>query len=86
MLQIAEFDDPQSLTREGSTLFAGEGALPATATRVVQGAIERSNVSGITEMAEMIRITRSYTSLAKLMEQQDQLRQQAIQSLGSLSA
>lgn len=86
MLQIAEFDDPQSLTREGSTLFVGEGALPAIATRVVQGAIERSNVSGITEMAEMIRITRSYTSLAKLMEQQDQLRQQAIQSLGSLSA
>ena len=86
MLQIAEFDDPQSLTREGSTLFVGEGALPAIATRVVQGAIERSNVSGITEMSEMIRITRSYTSLAKLMEQQDQLRQQAIQSLGSLSA
>lgn len=85
-LRIVEFDDPDALTREGDNLFAGETPLPAVATRVVQGALERSNVSGVTEMAEMVRVTRTYTNLARLIEQQDQLRGTAIETLGSLSA
>lgn len=85
-LRIVEFENPQDLTREGDTMFAGDNPQIATNTRVIQGAIERSNVSGVAEMTEMMRITRAYTSLAQLMQRQDQLRSSAIQKLGTLSA
>lgn len=85
-LRIVTFDDPQILSREGNNLFAGGEPLPATDVRVAQGAIERSNVSGIAEMAEMIRVSRSYQSLATIMQRQDELRRTAIQRLGDMSA
>ena len=53
---------------------------------MVQGAIERSNVSGVTEMAEMIRVNRAYQTLASIMQRQDDLRSTAIQRLGDMSA
>lgn len=85
-LALVEFDNPQQLTREGNNLFAGGTPQAATASRLVQGAIERSNVSGVTEMAEMIRVSRSYQTLATLMQQQQDLRGQAIKRLGDIQA
>ena len=85
-LAMVEFADPQQLTREGNNLWAGGTPQPATNTQVVQGSIERSNVSGVTEMAEMIRVQRAYEQLANIMQQQDDLRTGAVQKLGSLAA
>ena len=85
-LQIVEFANAQELTRTGDTMFAGGTPIPATGTRVVQGALERSNVSGVGEMSEMIRVTRAYASLADLMSKQDDLRRNAIQRLGDAQA
>lgn len=85
-LQVVEFENAQELTRTGDTMFAGGEPLPATATRVVQGALERSNVSSVGEMTEMIRVTRAYSSLADLMNKQDELRRSAIQRLGDTQA
>lgn len=85
-LQIVEFTSPQELLREGDNLYSGGTPVPAVATRVTQGAIERSNVSGVSEMTEMIRVSRAYESLAGLMQKQDDLRRSAIQRLGDASA
>jgi flagellar basal-body rod protein FlgF len=85
-LAIAEFADPQELTREGNNLWSGGTPLPNQSTEVVQGSIERSNVSGVTEMAQMIRVQRAYEQIATLMQQQDDLRTNAVQKLGSLAA
>lgn len=85
-LQIVEFASPEELTREGNNLYAGGTPAPAVATRVMQGAIERSNVSGVAEMTQMIRVQRAYESLANTMQKQDELRRNAIQKLGELSA
>jgi flagellar basal-body rod protein FlgF len=85
-LRLVEFANPHAITREGSNLWSGGEVRPAENTRVVQGALERSNVSGISEMAEMIRVQRSYQSVASLMERQDDLRRTAIQRLGDLNA
>ena len=85
-LQIVEFANPQELTREGNNLFAGGTPAAATSTKVMQGFIERSNVSGVTEMSEMVRVTRAYESLASLMQRQDELRRAAIQRLGDATA
>jgi flagellar basal-body rod protein FlgF len=85
-LRLVEFADPQALTREGSNLFAGGTPMAATNTRAMQGFVEKSNVSGVSEMAEMIRVTRSYESIASLGQKQDELRRSAIQRLGDTNA
>lgn len=85
-LAIAEFLDPQILAREGSNYFSGPAPDAAVATRVMQGSIEKSNVSGVTEITTMIRVQRAYQSLASLMQKQDDLRNAAIQKLGDIRA
>lgn len=84
-LAVVEFANTESLTREGRNLWNGQNPTPATSTDVVQGSIERSNVSGVTEMANMIRVQRAYEQLADLMSKQDDLRNNAVQKLGSVS-
>jgi flagellar basal-body rod protein FlgF len=85
-LAVVEFADPQSLMRQGDNYYSGTAGTPATDTSVVQGSIERSNVSGVTTMADMIRVQRNYETLANLMQQQDNLRNTAVQQLGNMTA
>jgi len=85
-LRLVEFDNPQALTREGDNLWGGGTPVAATNTRAMQGFIEKSNVSGVSEMAEMIKVTRAYESAANLAQKQDELRRTAIQRLGEANA
>lgn len=85
-LRLVEFANAQELTRDGSNLWAGGTPVAATNTRTMQGFIEKSNVSGVSEMAEMIRVTRAYESAANLATKQDELRRSAIQRLGESNA
>ena len=85
-LAIAQFSDPQILAREGDNYFSGPAPDAAVTTRVMQGAIEKSNVSGVNELTTMIRVQRAYQSLASLMQRQDELRTNAIQRLGDVRA
>jgi flagellar basal-body rod protein FlgF len=85
-LAIVEFADPQALTRDGYNLLSGGTPQPNVNTRLLQGRIERSNVSGVTEMATMIRVTRAYESLASMMQNQDDIGKNAVERLGNLSA
>ncbi len=85
-LKVVEFADPQVLAREGDNLYSGGNPVAATETRVVQGAIERSNVSAVAEMSNMIRVQRAYQTLATLMQRQDELRTTAVQRLGDINA
>lgn len=86
ILRIAEFDNPQDLKREGDTMFSGEDPIFDNSSLVVHMAIERSNVSGVSEMTEMIRVTQAYTSISNLQKRQDELRRDAIKKLGNLNA
>jgi flagellar basal-body rod protein FlgF len=85
-LRLVEFATAQELTREGQNLFAGGTPVAATNTRVMQGFIEKSNVSGVSEMAEMIRVTRAYESAATMAQKQDDMRRDAIRRLGDTNA
>jgi flagellar basal-body rod protein FlgF len=84
-LRVVEFADPQAATREGNNLWAGGNPQPATQTRVMQGSIEKSNVSGVAEMTEMIRVQRAYETAASMQDRQDEMRRSAIQRLGTLA-
>lgn len=86
-LRLVTFDNPQQLHKEGSSTFAPTGgAQPTTSktSRVVQGAIEKSNVRGVVEMTRMIEITRSYTQIAAMLQQQNDLSQSAIDKLAEI--
>ncbi len=82
-LRVVAFEDNIVLSAEGSSLYSSTVA-PADAEniRLVQGTLEGSNVQPIVEMSRMIEVTRSYTSLARMMERSDELRRDAIGTLG----
>ncbi|MBU1176585.1 MAG: flagellar basal-body rod protein FlgF [Alphaproteobacteria bacterium] len=86
-LALVEFADPQSLAHLGNSLYAASDADPGQAaveTRVHHGMLEHSNVSGVAETAEMIRINRTYEMVAQFVQRQDDLRRTAIRKLGEL--
>jgi flagellar basal-body rod protein FlgF len=87
-LQLASFARPQALQKDGSSTFmAPNGVNPdpaPTNTRVVQGSIEKSNVNAVAEMARMIEITRSYSDIAAILQQQGDQRRNALQQLSQL--
>ena len=84
-LQLVDFPQPQLLVKDGgSTLMApaSDNPIPApTNTRFEQGAIEKSNVNAVTEMARMIEITRSYSDIANLLQAQSDQRRNALSQL-----
>src|SRR6478672_3072139 len=88
-LRIASFADPQKLVKEGSNLYsAGQGVAAQTDTtsRVRQGYIEKSNVNSVAEMSRMIEITRTYTQISALLQQQSDLHKSAIDKLAEVPA
>jgi flagellar basal-body rod protein FlgF len=88
-LRLASFGAEQRLVKEGSNLFsAGEGTAPqidATA-RVRQGYIEKSNVNAVAEMSRMIEVTRNYTQVSAMLQQQGDMRKSAIEKLADVPA
>jgi flagellar basal-body rod protein FlgF len=88
-LRLVSFSDLQLLQKDGSSNFqVPDGVVPQPVTNphVVQGAIEKSNVRGVLEMTRMIDVTRSYTQVANIIEQQLQLQQTADQQLAAVPA
>ena len=75
------------MKKSGNSLFeTGQPEVPAENIRLVQGALEGSNVNPILEMTNMIEVSRAYASAYKLIDQADQMRRQAIQQLGTPAA
>lgn len=83
-LAIVTFENPQAMNNVGdSMLSTAQAEVPAEKVRLVQGALEGSNVQPIAEMTNMIEVMRSYASAQKLIDQADQMRRKAIQDLGA---
>ena len=88
-LRIVSFADAQKLVKEGGNLYsAGQGVAPQpdTASRVNQGYVEKSNVNSVHEMSRMIEISRAYTQISALLQQQSDLHKSAIEKLAEVPA
>jgi flagellar basal-body rod protein FlgF len=87
-LRLVSFPDAQKLLKEGMNLYsAGEGsAQPDAKSTVRQGFIEKSNVNAVAEMSRMIEVSRAYTQIATLLQQQSDLHKTAIQQLADVPA
>lgn len=87
--RLVTFTNPQRLQKDGANKFvatAGAVAQPTTDFRLIQGAVEKSNVNGVLEMTRMIDITRTYTQVATMIQQQGDLRRTAIEKLAEVPA
>jgi len=88
-LRIVGFARPHQLQKDGDNTFsaaADNPARPEPESRVLQGAVEKSNVRGVAEMSRLIEVTRNYTQMANLLQQQNDMRQSAIQKLADVPA
>lgn len=87
-LRLVSFADAQRLLKEGGNLYsAGAGDAQAdTKSQVQQGFIEKSNVNGVAEMSRMIEVTRAYTQMSTLLQQESDLHKSAIEKLADVPA
>jgi flagellar basal-body rod protein FlgF len=86
-LRLVNFADAQKMLKEGFNLFsAGQGGAAQIDTKstVRQGYIEQSNVNAVAEMSRMMEVSRAYTQIATLMQQQSDLQKNAIQQLADV--
>ena len=88
-LRIVSFANAQQLQKDGASTFkAPDGVTPQPVANVniVQGAVEKSNVRSVTEVTRMIELTRVYTEVAAILQQQNDLRKNSIQQLAEVPA
>lgn len=87
LIPIYSFERPNFLKVEEAGLYKplpGENPRQAEETRMLQGAIEQSNVQPITEVARMIDVLRRYQAADKLGQEEDDRQITAIRTLGRL--
>src|SRR4029434_10484603 len=87
-LRMVSFQDAQKLVKEGANLYSADqgAAQPDTNSVVRQGFVEKSNVNSVHEMSRMIEITRTYTQISALLQQQSELHKTAIEKLADVPA
>ncbi|MBS1184159.1 MAG: flgG 2 [Proteobacteria bacterium] len=86
-LRIADFPDTSVLSKQGDNLYSASAAPQVpTYIRVRQGALEKSNVSGVQELTAMMDVQRAYERITNMVKQQNDLSSKAIERLGSVNA
>lgn len=86
-LRMTSFDNPGLLRKDGSSTFSapnGVNALPDTTSEFMQGSIEKSNVNSVMEMTRMIDVTRTYSQVASMLQQQSDLQRTAVEKLAEV--
>jgi flagellar basal-body rod protein FlgF len=89
-LRLVRFDQVGRLQKDGSSLFtAPAGAEPlvpeaSNRVRVIQGALEQSNVRGVVEMSRMIELTRQYQAIANVLQSHGDMRRNSIGKLAEV--
>ena len=85
-LQIVTFQREQEMIESGNNLFTtAEAGQQAAETRVVQGAVEQSNVKPVLEMTRMTEAVRAYQQTTTLLQTEHERLRNAIRTLGRVS-
>jgi len=86
-LRLVDFPDPDTLERRGNSLFAtDQQGDPPDDIRVLQGALEQSNVNPIDEVTRMISVMRGYQAMQRNLEDYGDVRERAIDRLPLVQA
>lgn len=84
-LRVVNFPNPESLLKEGATVFTATPAAGApfdVETPVRSGALEASNADPVREMVEMIAVMRAYEANQKAFQLQDGALDKAVNEVG----
>jgi flagellar basal-body rod protein FlgF len=80
---LKKFADPSALEKIGDNLYAAAGQQPLDSdSRIVQFALEGSNVRPVVELTRLIEISRAYESAARIVKNGDDMRKEAIDHMG----
>ena len=80
---VTSFDHPGALQKVDGSLWDAAGQSTKEFTgRVVQGALEGSNVSPVIELTRLIEISRAYENAARIVQGADTLRKSTLERLG----
>lgn len=83
-LKIVRFENKSSLLKQGTNLWQSSAEyLDEENPQVLQNYIEDSNVNAVSEMVSMIKVTRAYESLQKVVQAEDESLQTVIEKVGS---
>ena len=85
-LQIVDFENYDYLSSYGENMYEavnGATIIGSDAT-VNQGYLEMSNVNMVTEMVDMIAVTRAYETNQKMMQTVDQTLDKAVNNIGNV--
>ena len=81
---ISSFDNPETLNKIGDNMLE---ASPDSVSRafdgeIQQGYLEMSNVNTVSEMVNMIAISRAYEANQKVLQSQDEMLGKAVSDVG----
>lgn len=85
-LGVVDFPDYNFLAKYGENMYEmiNGGQVQASDARVVQGTIEMSNVNVVSEMVEMITISRAFESNQKIMQTIDTTLEKVANTIGRI--
>lgn len=87
-LEVVDFPKPYQMEKKGSTLFSPTDPLattqPATTAVIRQGQLEESNVSALSEMAQLIDTYRYFESCQHAVQAYDSMAAKAANDFGKL--
>ncbi|WP_084462708.1 flagellar basal-body rod protein FlgF [Oceanibaculum pacificum] len=82
-MQIVAFENPQVLDRAGNNLYVSVAEpVEAENFKVVQGALEGSNVNSVSEITRLIEVHRSYERTSNMIQQEHDRIRDGIRRLG----
>ena len=86
-IQVVDFEDYNYLKKYGENMYETvEGATFTDSSAIMhQGYLEASNINAVTEMVEMITITRAYESNQKALQSADEMLSKAVNEVGKLN-
>jgi flagellar basal-body rod protein FlgG len=84
--RIVEFQDPAALRKQGDNLYysAGGQAQVSTATAVVQGALEGSNVDTAEELTRLLAVSNAYTINQRVLGMVDESLSKTVNEVGKV--
>lgn len=87
-LQITDFADYDYLVKLGDNMYTTvDGAREIASTAdVMQGYTEQSNVNVVSEMVDMITITRAYEANQKMIRAMDSMMEKAVNAVGRVGS
>ncbi len=87
-IAVVEFSDLNAVQKEGQNLFsAGAGTVEsaASATQVIQGAVERSNVNSVSALTQLLARYREFEAAARSLEMIDRTLERTVNDVGSVT-